>query len=54
VFKGWIAWSKWFKKNYGVYPDKMCPGVLAKLSRMSKVECDEIIMPELMKMEGSS
>ena len=52
VFKGWIAWSKWFKRNYGVYPDKMYPGVLAKLSRLSKVELDEIIMPELMKMEG--
>ena len=52
VFKGWIAWSKWFKKHYGVYPDKMYPGVLAKLSRLSKVERDEIIMPELMKMEG--
>ena len=53
VFKGWIAWSKWFKKNYGVYPDHMYPGVLAKLSRMSKSERDEIIVPELMKMEGS-
>jgi hypothetical protein len=53
VFKGWIAWSKWFKKNYGVYPDQMYPGVLAKLSRMSKSERDEIVMPELMRMEGS-
>ena len=53
VFKGWIAWSKWFKENYGVYPDQMYPGALAKLSCMSKVERDEIIMPELMKMEGS-
>jgi len=52
VFKGWIAWSKWFKRNYGVYPDQMYSGVLAKLSCMSKVERDEIIMPELMKMEG--
>ena len=52
VFKGWIAWSKWFKKNYAVYPDKMYPGILAKLSRMSKSERDEIVMPELMKMEG--
>ncbi|HUX48163.1 MAG TPA: hypothetical protein VMV76_03160 [Dehalococcoidia bacterium] len=52
VFPGWIAWSKWFKKNYGVYPDEMYAGVLAKLSRLSKVERDEIIMPELIKMEG--
>jgi hypothetical protein len=49
VFKGWIAWSKWFRRNYGVYPDQMYPGILAKLSRMSKNERDEIIMPELMK-----
>jgi len=52
VFKGWIAWSKWFKKHYGVYPDQMYPGILAKLSRMPKSERDEIIIPELMKMEG--
>ena len=52
VFKGWIAWSKWFKRNYGVYPDQMYPGILAKLSSMSKSERDEIIIPELMKMEG--
>ena len=52
VFKGWISWSKWFKRNYGVYPDQMYPGILAKLSRTSKSERDEIIMPELMKMEG--
>jgi len=50
VFKGWIAWSKWFKRNYGVYPDKMYPGILAKLSRLSKVERDAIIFPELVKM----
>lgn len=52
VFKGWVSWSKWFKKHYGVYPDQMYPGILAKLSRMSKSERDEIIIPELMKMEG--
>lgn len=52
VFPGWVSWSKCFKKNYGVYPDNMYPGVLAKLSCMSKRERDEIIMPELMKMEG--
>jgi len=34
-----------------VYPDQMYPGILAKLARMSKVERDEIILPELMKME---
>jgi hypothetical protein len=53
VFKGWVSWTKWFKKHYGVYPDQMYPGVLGKLSRMSKSERDEIILPELMKMEGS-
>jgi len=52
VFPGWVSWSRWFKSNYGVYPDQMYPRVLAKLARMSKSERDEIIMPELMKMEG--
>jgi len=52
VFKGWVSWSRRFKKHYGVYPDQMYPGTLAKLSRMPKRERDEIILPELMKMEG--
>jgi len=52
VFRGWVCWSRWFKKHYGVYPDQMYPGILAKLSRLSKSERDEIIIPELMKMEG--
>ena len=54
VFKGWVSWSKWFKRNYGVYPDKKYPGILAKLARMSKSVRDKIIIPELMKMEGLS
>jgi hypothetical protein len=48
VFPGWISWSLWFKRNYGVYPDQKYPGLLAKLARMSKRMRDEIIMPELM------
>lgn len=48
VFPGWISWPRWFKRNYGVYPDQMYPGILAKLARMSKSERDEIIIPELM------
>jgi len=53
VFPCWVSWSRWFNRNYGVYPDQMYPGVLAKLSRMAKRERDEIIMPELTKMEDS-
>jgi len=52
VFPGWVSWSKWFKRHYGVYPDQKYPGILAKLARMSKRVRDEIIIPELMKMEG--
>jgi len=52
VFPGWVSRSKWFKRHYGVYPDQMYPGILAKLARMSKSERDEIIIPEIMKMEG--
>ena len=29
-----------------------CPGVLAELARLPKSVRDEIIIPELMKMEG--
>ena len=53
VFNGWISWSKWFKQQYGVYPDQMYPGILAKLARMPKRVRDEIILPEVVKMEGS-
>jgi len=54
VFPGWVSWSRWFKRNYGVYPDQKYPGILVKLARVSKRMRDEIIMPELMKMEGLS
>jgi hypothetical protein len=54
VFPSWVSWSRWFKGNYGVYPDQMYPGILAKLARMPKSVRDKIILPELMKMEGSS
>ena len=52
VFPCWVSWSRWFKDNYGVYPDQKYPGILAKLSRMPKKVRDGIILPELMKMEG--
>ncbi|MFC2017118.1 hypothetical protein ACFLUD_01730 [Chloroflexota bacterium] len=47
VFPGWISWSKWYKRNYGLYPDGVYPGALVRLSRMSKDERDEIVLPEL-------
>lgn len=53
VFKGWIAWSKWYKKHYGVFPDQKYPGILVKLARMPKRVRDLFILSELMKMEGS-
>jgi len=52
VFLGWVRWSRWFKQQYGVYPEQMYPGILAKLARMSKKAREQIIMTELMKMEG--
>jgi hypothetical protein len=54
VFPGWVSWSRWFKRNYGVYPDEKYPRILVKLARMPKRVRDMIILPELMKMEGSS
>jgi hypothetical protein len=52
VFPGWISWSKWYRRNYGVYPDQKYPGVLVKLARLSKKEREEIILRELMKKKG--
>jgi len=52
VFPGWVSWSRWFKRNYGDYPDHKYPGILAKLARMPNSVRDKIILPELMKMEG--
>ena len=48
VFKGWVSWSRWFKRNYGIYPDQKYPGILVKLARMPKSVRDKIILPELM------
>ena len=50
VFPGGVSWSKRFRRKNGVYPNEMYPGILAKLSCMSKSERDEIIIPELMKL----
>jgi len=49
VFPGWVSWSRWYRRNYGVYPDQKYPGILVKLARMSKSERDRIILPELAK-----
>jgi hypothetical protein len=54
VFPGWVSCSLWFKRNWGFYPDQKYPGILVKLARMPKRVRDMIILPELMKMEGSS
>ncbi len=35
VFHGWIGFSRWFKKEFGVYPPRE---MLVELSRMSKDE----------------
>lgn len=53
VFRGWLSWLKRFRSKNGVYPDEMYPDILGKLGGMSKRERDEIILPDLMKMEGS-
>jgi hypothetical protein len=51
VFRGWVSWSRWFKSNYGVFPDEKYPGIIVKLGRMPRSTREQIIMPELMKME---
>jgi len=38
VFPGWIGFSQWFKKEYGVYPPRE---IVIELGKMSKVEREE-------------
>ena len=38
VFPGWIGFSRWFKKEFQIYPPR---GMLVKLSRMRKAEREE-------------
>lgn len=51
VFKGWVSWSKWYKQNYGVYPQQVVPDVFGRLANMSKSDRNEIILPELMALD---
>ena len=38
VFPGWIGFSKWFKKEFGIYPPRE---MLVELGKMSKAEREE-------------
>jgi len=38
VFPGWIGFSQWFKKEFGVYPPRE---MLVELAKMSKAEREE-------------
>jgi len=38
VFSGWIGFSQWFKKEFGIYPPRE---MLFELSGMSKAEREE-------------
>jgi len=38
VFPGWIGFSKWFKKEFGVYPPRE---MLVELAKMNKEEREE-------------
>jgi hypothetical protein len=38
VFPGWIGFSQWFKKEFGIYPPRE---MLVELGRMSKEEREE-------------
>ena len=38
VFSGWIGFSQWFKKEFGIYPPRE---MLVNLGRMSKAEREE-------------
>jgi hypothetical protein len=38
VFTGWIGFSQWFKKEFGIYPQRE---MLVELAKMSKAEREE-------------
>lgn len=38
VFPGWIGFSKWFKKEFGVYPPREMLVALAKMSGAEREE----------------
>ena len=52
VFKGWVSWSKWYKQNFGKYPQQVMPDVFGYLANLSKGKRDEIILPELMRLDN--
>jgi len=54
VFPGWIGFSRWFKKEFGVYPPRE---MLVNLAGMEKAECEEhvwfgLYLWEARKAEG--
>jgi hypothetical protein len=50
VFPGWIGFSRWFKKEFGVYPPRE---MLVELERMSKAEREEDTLFGLYLWEAS-
>ena len=40
MFKGWIGFSQWFKKEFGIYPPRE---MLVELAKMSRAESEEHI-----------
>ena len=38
VFSGWIGFSQWFKKEFGIYPPRQ---MLVEMARMNRVEREE-------------
>ena len=48
VFPCWVSWSKWMRKNFGIYPSS---ADLVRLARLPDKKRDEIVLPDLMKMD---
>lgn len=51
VFKGWVSWSRWYKQNFGEYPQRVMPDVFGYLANKSEDERNKLIMPELMAID---
>ena len=51
MFPGWIGWSKWYKKNWGVWPSKELVKGLAKLHARAREKDLELYREEIRKEE---
>jgi len=53
VFRGWIGWSKWYRRRFSRNLEYPSPRALVSLSLMSAAEREDVALMSLMKDEAS-